>query len=86
MPPRGGVGSVCVSEEPSTAPKTDLEPIATNYQIFSAQGVSFPVGKLFYPSGHSHALILDPDYGRVGSLTPMEAWAIQGGLISSFTK
>ena len=37
-----------------------LSAVATNYQVFSTQGVSAPVGKELAPSGYSHTLIFWP--------------------------
>ena len=60
-------------------------------RLFSARGVSFPVGKRFRHSGLRRALISDPDYGWVGgvggprSLTLLEALAFQGGSLVTFT-
>ena len=56
----------------------------TNYQVFSVHGASFPVAKRFYPPCHSRALISDPDYGRLRSLTLVEAWALLGGTSDTY--
>ena len=84
MFPIGEDWKVCVSEELVCLPHSQLKSIAENYQVFSVHGVSFHVGKLFYPSGYSHTLIFDPEYGRVRSLTALETWPLQGGLESTF--
>ena len=61
-----------------------LKIISAAYQVYSVSGVSFPVGKRFYPSGHSHTIVFGPDYGRVRSLTALEAWPLQGGSVKTF--
>ena len=46
--------------------------LPTNYQVFSTQGVSFPVARESWPSGLGHTLIFDSNLGRARSLSMKE--------------
>ena len=82
--PVGGAWSVFLSDELQTFCEKDLKHSSADYQVFLVRGVSFPLGQCLYPSGHSHALIFDPDYGRARSLTMSDARPLQGGPLNTF--
>ena len=82
--PKGGRWIVRISEQLVTIRKKVFEAITHELSNFSVHGVCCPVGKHFYSSGGSDALISDPDYGRVRSLTPLETWSLQGGPPTTF--
>ena len=64
--------------------KTSLTVLPTNFQVFSINGVSFPVGRKFNPSWYGHTLVYYPDYGKVRALSCVEAWSLQGGSLETF--
>ena len=53
--------------------------LPTRFQVYSANGVTFPFGERFCPSGRGRAIFYDPNIGKVGSLSLLECWWIQGG-------
>ena len=57
-----------------------IKPLSARYLVCDTNGVAFPFGEEFYPSGVGHTLIFDPHAGCVRSLSLRECWFAQGGI------
>ena len=55
-----------------------------NLKFYNAEGVSFPLGHLFAPSGFGHTLFFDPPYKKIRSLSTLGCWLLIGGTIAQF--
>ena len=61
-----------------------LNILLTKYQVYSQEGLTFPMGKPYPPSGFGHAIIFDINNNRVRPLSLLECWLITGGEESLF--
>ena len=59
--------------------KESLHPIPTRYQVYSKEGLSFPIGKSHPPSGYGRAIIFDISNRRARAIATLECWLIMGG-------
>ena len=59
-------------------------PSGVQYNVYSSEGTSSPLGDCFPPSGFIHTLIFDPHHKRVRPLSTQECCALIGGNIIDF--
>ena len=55
-----------------------------SYRLYNSEGVSFPSGGLFPPSGFGHTLFFDPSYQKARALSKRECWILSGSTIISY--
>ena len=59
-------------------------PSPTRYQVYSQEGLSFPIGKPYPPAGIGHTLFYDVTSRKVRALSDLECWLVAGGSEDAF--
>ena len=60
-------------------PKESITLLGARYQVYSQEGVTYPIGLPYHPSGMGRAIFYDLSYNETRILSDLECWEISGG-------
>ena len=58
---------------------TEVAPLPTRYQVYSQEGVTFPLGLPYPPSGMGRTIFYDVTNNKIRALSELECWLVAGG-------